>query len=266
MGKEYPASAGRCTTSDLGMNECDGAAPSHIYKADSTCHATLKECWPLNVRGLVFEVKRIGQSTPHPGCLNTISVTLKTNVPLVVSELCQAKVTLTGLKNAQLLGTGSEVALAAPPGQCDVGALSAFLFRSDVEQLSGFGKWIGSANNRGVELYSAQRSQAGQQYIFSFQVRNPMSAQTPQTRISIQSMAGTFDGRAGIPSHRTSADVNGGIEVQDESAVCYASANQPGAVDMTLPDEAPCCLCDVAEGDARPMRSEEHTSELQSPI
>ena len=65
MKKFYPASSPTCQAS-LRMEECTGMAPAHVYKHNSTCHIPLKECWPLNVRGLVFEVKRIGQSTPHP--------------------------------------------------------------------------------------------------------------------------------------------------------------------------------------------------------
>ena len=256
MTKFYPTTSSTCLSSSLGMDECTGLAPAHVYKHDSTCHEALKECWPLNVRGLVLEVKRIGQSTPHPGCTNTISVTLRTNVPLVVSDLCQTKLTIAGFTGAEMIEAGStKLALTAQPGQCDVGALSAFLFRSEVDQLSGFGEWKSSGKQ--IELYSAQRSQAGQQYIFSFQVQNPTSSQAAPNSIKIQSLKTPGDGRKGIPSHTTSYDKTGGAELENEDDMCFTptmSSSHQQSVDMSLSEEEPCCLCDVDKGDAKPMR------------
>jgi len=245
-----PARPKSCQSSKIVMDACSGAAPSHVYQACDS--ADLKECWPLNVRGLVFEVKRIGQATPHSGCTNSIIVTLRTNVPLIVSEQCQPKLTISGLSGAQMIDPASaQVPLTAQPGQCEVGALSAFLFRSDATELSGFGKWVDSDNT--LELWSAQRSQAGQTYIFSFQIKNPVAPQSAPASLSIRSLNGMFDGRKGLPSYQAMQDVTGGVAPADEAAVCFLSTNSMAAVDMSLPEEAPCCLCAVEAGDAKPM-------------
>jgi glycerophosphoryl diester phosphodiesterase len=285
MKKFYSAGASSPTCqSSLEMVACTGTAPATVYKHNSACHTSLKECWPLNVRGLVFEVKRIGQSTPHPvsgflrlsacmparfclcartqltkawvvqGCLNTISVTLRTNVPFVVSDLCQSKLKISGFAGAEMVKpSSSKIALSAQPGQCDVGALSAFLFRSGIDQLSGFGEWrpesvSSSKYSSTIELYSAQRSQAGQQYIFSFQVLNPTLAQG-HSMIKIESVRTPEDGtdRKGIPSHIHSS-------VTNEEDICFGAGIGQGSVDMSLSEEKPCCLCDVQAGDAKPMR------------
>ena len=65
MQQFYPTSAPVCTAAARDMVACDGIAPSPVYARNSSCYRDMQECWPLNVRGLVFEVKRIGQSTPH---------------------------------------------------------------------------------------------------------------------------------------------------------------------------------------------------------
>ena len=248
-----PQSALTCS-STYSMQACNDVAPTNIYAYNTPCHQNLQECWPLNVRGLVFEEKSIGQSTPHPGCLNTISVTMRTNVPLVVSDQCQPKLTIEGLTGAIVNGnacagtsTGGELALTAGPGQCDVGALSAFLFRSGPDSVSGFGKWLVGSPSNSIELFSAQRSQAGQQYILSFQVVNPMQAQAGCADINIQSLS-VSDGRAGIPSFPTSSDVCFRPKTEQQQCVL------PSKVAMDKSMAKPCCLCDVAEGDACPMK------------
>jgi glycerophosphoryl diester phosphodiesterase len=149
--------------------------------------------------------------------------------------------------------SSSKIALSAQPGQCDVGALSAFLFRSGIDQLSGFGEWrpesvSSSKYSSTIELYSAQRSQAGQQYIFSFQVLNPTLAQG-HSMIKIESVRTPEDGtdRKGIPSHIHSS-------VTNEEDICFGAGIGQGSVDMSLSEEKPCCLCDVQAGDAKPMR------------
>ena len=49
---------------------------------------------PLTVLGAEFDVKRIGQSSPWPCDLNTITVSLVSNTPLLAS--CSPEITIAG--------------------------------------------------------------------------------------------------------------------------------------------------------------------------
>ena len=222
---------------------------SGIYQHNTT-YRDNGEHFPLHVRGLLFEIKHLGQSNPHPGCINVIAVTLQVNIPLGITTYCHPKFVISPLSNAER-ETG-RILLNAVSGQCAASANSDMLFKeSAVNGVSGYGTWNDESDK--LSLWSANQMMPGQPYTFSFQVKNPMTGpgtnlssgqEAPNVHISSAFDTGYPDGsKDGIPSYAdTTMTLNS------------ASAPSPASVLMTHDTGSPCCLCDIEEGDAAPLR------------
>ena len=92
----------------------DGAALSHVFETQPG------NAQPLHILAAGFTIKNIGQTTPYPGCLNTITVTIGTNVPLFTR--CPTYFEISGLRddttrsyNTKLINGGKIVPLASGP-------------------------------------------------------------------------------------------------------------------------------------------------------
>ena len=115
-----------------------------------------------------FLVTNIGQSTPWPGALNTITVTLSASVKLGPLGPCKSLLVIDGFEGV-CFATGSTVPI-------DVNA-------SNDIALSGMFR----QSNRSVTIEVNDVVNAGQQLIASFRVRNPAEAQpSPDFHISSQ--------------------------------------------------------------------------------
>ena len=253
----------------LDMSESEADAPASIYKS-STEYSGDSEAWPLYVRNLTFEVKTIRQSTPHAGCRNSITVSLQTNVPLTPNAYCQPRIVISGFNSAN--HTSGKIGLVALSGSCPDGGNAAFVFQHAREGLPGFGTWFNGSSecaggqqadsstacmqraadsstalqipaqqkNQGhLELWSAQPTQPGTPYSFSFYIRNPLVSDgtgiSPQgsPTIHIQSLPSVAgESKFGVPSFVNSAQ-------EQES--------------MDKSQDRPCCLCDVNNGEASPL-------------
>ena len=66
---------------------------------------------PLLILAARFTTKKVGQSVPYPGCLNTITLTIASNVPLFTR--CPTRFVITGFKD-ESTSTGIGVKDAAP--------------------------------------------------------------------------------------------------------------------------------------------------------
>jgi len=128
---------------------------------------------PLKVRTMSFITKDIGQSTPYPCALNTLTVTIETDVPLLVNTMyagleCMPTVTIKGLLGSQ---TVSSEALAVI--------------------LNGNGKFASSAawtqNVGDVELTVLANTVAAEQYLLSFNLTNKATPSTQSGALKILS-------------------------------------------------------------------------------
>ena len=219
-----------------------------IYEHNTT-YKDFGEHLPLHVRGLLFEVKHIGQSNPHPGCLNSLSVTVQVNLPLSVSTYCHPKFAISVLSNAE--HQSGRILLNSASGQCAASANSDLLFQEQANGVPGYGMWNDTSDR--LELWAANAMLPGQPYVFSFQLTNPMTGPgsdlllgqqaQPVQIVSENHINYPDDIKLGIPSY---------------SDLSYTSnalpALEPSAVLMTQDEGTPCCLCDIEEGDARPLR------------
>ena len=150
-------------------------SPAHrelpgIYEHNTT-YAGYGEHFPLHVRGLLFEVKHIGQSNPHPGCKNVLTVSLQVNMPLSESEFCHPKLMISVLSNAEQ--RSGQILLNAASGQCAASATADMLFQEKVDGVRGYGLWNDTADS--LELWTANPMLPGISYIFSFELTNPMT-------------------------------------------------------------------------------------------
>jgi hypothetical protein len=222
-----------------------------VYQHNTT-YKENGEHYPLHVRALFFEVKHIGQSNPHSGCLNVISVTLQVNLPLSISAYCHPKIVIAALSNAEA-PTG-QILLNAASGQCAASANADMLFQPlAIGGVKGYGLWNDTADS--MELWSANDMLPGQPYVFSFGITNPRTGpqtslvkgqEAPEIRITSAPMTNYPTNtimKAGIPSYSDLAQTTN-----------EAAALIPSSSIMTQDEGSPCCLCDVKEGDARPLR------------
>ena len=134
--------------------------------------AALGDAYPLKIYSPSFVVKRIGQSTYFPAKLNTLTVTLATNIPLVAGTM----VTITNLSGSTTPDTSS-----LPVTE---------------QKLSGFASYFSTtaqwSQNGTLVLNVVNDTIAGTQYIFSFNLQNPRCAQAPPS-VSISSQPICFN-------------------------------------------------------------------------
>ena len=123
---------------------------------------------PLRVSSLAL-TSRIGQSSPYPCHVNTITVTIHSNLP--IKTVCQPVITVSNLAGAH--SSDGMHQLIATPG----GTASSDKYRA-------FGNW--SSQSRSFELAIDNDMNANQSYIFSFPVSNPRDHQaSPNVRIGL---------------------------------------------------------------------------------
>ena len=209
------------------------------------------ESSPFQIRGLVFEKRTVGQSIPFPGCNNTLTVTLQTNVPLISNSFCQPIITIQPFTSASF--PSGNIWLAAYPGQCPVGSNSASNFQSiGLNGQQGFGSW--DNNSAKLTLWVAQSTSAGQMYVLSFQVLNPMTGigsalpygQDSSSTLNIESLGASQDTlKRGIPTYNPTSLGN---------SYRYVRGAPTGSNALDLSSDRPCCLCNMTYNDSRPMR------------
>jgi len=117
----------------------------------------------LNVVSPAFTALKAGQSSPFPCAKNTITVTLQTNVHLRLCDL--SNITISGLDGA-IVNT-SMVSLVDASG----GEPNSLLFASSAAT------WVDSSKSLIIQV--ASDILAGQEYKFSFQIRNPVVSPDP---------------------------------------------------------------------------------------
>ena len=255
----------------LDMSESEADAPASIYKSSTEYSGDL-EAWPLYVRNLKFEIKTIRQSTPHAGCRNSITVSLQTNVPLTPNAYCQPRITISGFKSAN--HTSGKIGLVALSGSCPDGGNAAFVFQHAREGLPGFGTWFnGSSECAGgqqadsstacqnaadpaqqqhqghLELWSAQQTQPGTPYSFSFYIRNPLVSDG--TGIDPLEFDETGIDPQGSPTINIQSLGPSGGEAKFGVPSFVNAASQQESMDRS--QDRPCCLCDVNEKEASPL-------------
>jgi len=235
------------------MDECTADALDTIYKHNVSPYAGDHESWPLRVRNLLFEKKTIHQATPHSGCHNTISVTLQTNVPLIPNEVCQPKISIKGLKNAN--HTNGRIALVAPPGACPIGVSSADFFKSAPDGIEEYGKW--KSADFSLTMFSAARTTPGVAYVFSIEVQNPHAG--PGSDLTSPVPIGTNPD--GTQVTIIGQDYQSVTIVSEECPLdtsCQGEDTKTGIPfaedDMEPVLQRPCCLCSVGPEDTGVMR------------
>ena len=116
---------------------------------------------PLRVYAPLFTVKNIGQSSPYPGVLNTVTVTVATNFNMV----SKTQVVLHGFEGVDMMSDG-DLLLQGP----DAGKFVS------LAGSPGYGTWVGCDSALVLEL----RSELGcntSRFTISFVVTNPLLAQ-----------------------------------------------------------------------------------------
>eukprot|EP00961_Rhodomonas_salina_P295938 3935902-Rhodomonas_salina.2 len=122
---------------------------------------------PLYVLEPEFTVYQMGQTSPWPADLNTLTLTLATNVPLTPD--CSI-ITISNLEGA----CATDGPLAMPP------TVSIF---EDLDGTADFGTWVGEDDDlRGIVIGSMtfvpqSRTTVDTEYVLEFEVRNPVAAQ-----------------------------------------------------------------------------------------
>ena len=116
------------------------------------------DAYPLNIYSPSFVMKKIGQSTDFPAKMNSLTVTLATNVPLISGT----QVTI-----FNLLGSGT---ISGSLALSSIGSAFSSCFASN-------GLW--SQSNGSLIISVASDTVAGTKYTFSFVLLNPSCGQSP---------------------------------------------------------------------------------------
>ena len=126
---------------------------------------------PVTVIGATFTTKMIGQSSPYPDKLNTLTLTMTCNVP--IPAFANAGITLTGLSGALSPDTPSQSQFEPLP----LGGPGAFNFSSALGNggLEGHGSW--SEGGKSFSMWAPNGIMMGVDYVVSFVLRNPATSQ-----------------------------------------------------------------------------------------
>ena len=138
---------------------CTGA-PSGL------CLLSPGDAAPLRVQAPNFLMANIGQSTPYPGKMNAISVTLLANIPLQAGS----SITLSNLAGA--ITPSAAIAVQSGVG---FGSTPSSYFTSSNGAPVGKGTWDLQASS--LTLLVANTVPAGTLVLLSFQLQNPYCAQ-----------------------------------------------------------------------------------------
>jgi len=119
-----------------------------------------KDEWPMRVHAPVFTVKNIGQTSPYPGVLNTITVTVTSNFNMVNGT----RIVMHGFEGAVMLD-GDVKLLGANA--------TSFVSLGGVES---HGTWVG-CDNALVLVVNKELGCGHSSFVLSFVVTNPVQAQ-----------------------------------------------------------------------------------------
>ena len=166
------------------------AAPLLVFEATFLCVSGVEEAayYPKCANGPLSPCLTgsacagyIGQSSPYPGSINTITVTYATSVPLTPG----ASIVISGLDGASRghdatpeVGDIASVLVrgpALPPG-CDATG-GGFSLASAANGSPGTFQWTQAAEEVEMYVYGNGRSRAAWEYVVSFTLLNPASAQ-----------------------------------------------------------------------------------------
>jgi hypothetical protein len=162
------------------------------------------DAMPLQIRTSSWILKRIGQSTPFPGALNTLTVTLSTNVPFFsllntsgsVGAPCSTNFADFGISRCddslivrscmRTVVTISGLAGAIVPN-CS-GSCSFPVLWDTPDAVSPCG-WMWSANSKSLTFTVTNTLKENVSYIFSFNLTNPVAGQaSPPISIKVSGM------------------------------------------------------------------------------
>eukprot|EP00961_Rhodomonas_salina_P050639 680035-Rhodomonas_salina.1 len=136
----------------------------------------------LRIWVLEFEESSSDQSNSGPCAENTISVSFRTNIPLLRTSLCAPILAFTGFTNA-----------IAASGAIDLTTATTMTFASSDGSLD-MGEWDNA--NKELHLYIEDSTMADTAYSFEFIVSNPAGAQVCQTISVSGSGCGDIHGQA----------------------------------------------------------------------
>jgi hypothetical protein len=153
-------------STNLTRNSATPNAESGIYIPQSGDYE------PFKIRGVEWEEKNIGQTSPYPCARNTITTTLKPNVPIYAS--CLQTFTITGL-------TGSKT----PDNTLTITHITP----NNV--ISTTGAWVQSSGSLTISLISNAPMDAGTRFIFSFNLTNGFSDHLSEVELVLAS-PGTY--------------------------------------------------------------------------
>ena len=156
--------------------------------------AIIGDARPFTILRSNFVTKNIGQTVPFPGCLNTIIVTVSFNLP-AFPENCNTFIRISGLQEAnsyayllppldgslQLSGEMHRSANSWSPGFCDSNqTIDSLVFQDAPAGTLGFAAWKNQKSGstvqcRGLTAYFAKVTAPGNEYVFQFQVQNPVN-------------------------------------------------------------------------------------------
>jgi hypothetical protein len=146
-----------------------------------------EDACPMEVWPAAFLIKDIGQSNDHPGGQNTITVTLRTNVPIVPSiaypdrPAVETAITISRIKGAlTMTGNGTAAAVELVP----VGGAKF----SDSYGNESWASWSASPvadDESSLTLHVLASIDPDNDIVFSFDVYNPALPQIPANPVSI---------------------------------------------------------------------------------
>ena len=124
---------------------------------------------PFSIRGVEWEVKDIGQTSPYPCAPNTITATLQPSVPIYQS--CLSEFTITGLTGSKTPDNTAIVVTNVSPNNDNV--------------ISPSGGWTQGTGSLEISLQQGDSHPmlAGQAYVFSVQLTNDFSDQPSAAEI-----------------------------------------------------------------------------------
>ena len=123
---------------------------------------------PLKIVMPRITTLKVTQSTHHPGALNTISVSLKSNAPIQPNR--GSSITISGFEGAQApsgLISLKTIQIAGNPDQGNI--LTAF--RSSADGVPGAGSWC--SETKSLTIFFSETLEASKPYYFSFDISNP---------------------------------------------------------------------------------------------
>jgi hypothetical protein len=239
------------------MVKSQGEAPRQIYKSSEAPYNRTGEASPLKIRNLAYEMKEVRQSTPHSGCANSITVSLVTNVPFIPNSVCAPKLVISGFSNANR--TEGMIDLTAQSGSCPSRGNTAYAFKSTQQSgVPAYGIWNNGTTeckggpqavctNRGaglnvgsLSLWSHERTEAGTPYSFTIDVTNPHVGEGTALPNGQDS-----------PSIFLSTSLDG-LDSGDELPLSLKRHYMSSTMDKS--QDRPCCLCEVENGDASPLK------------